>query len=218
MSDTNPQQLPEDLEILYLNLWEEVCWLHVVWNQYCRLFRTSPEQLNLLNEMVGAFIRVCHDSLLDDVVLSLCRLTDPPSNRHQQNLSLKLIADEVRAHGNAALTAAVGKHEAEAKARCEILRKHRDKRIAHSDLEVSLSNAHLAGVTPEMIEKALESVRDFANAIGEYSEGMATQFQIEGAQPGEANDLVYCLKEAKAYRKHQMAGRVNPIEDGIRKK
>jgi hypothetical protein len=217
VSTSKALELPEEIENLYLTLWQAVVWLHRVWNQYCHLFRTSPEELDLLNQAAAGFFRVCHDALLDDVVLSLCRLTDPPANRHQTNLSLQRIADEVRAWGNTALTAAVDRHAAEAKARCEVLRKHRDKRIAHADFQVAVYKSPLGNITEKMIEEALESVRNFTNAIGEHVQGAPTDFQTPGALLGEGDDLIYRLKEAKAYRMHQMEGTVNPITDGIRR-
>jgi hypothetical protein len=67
-----------------------------------------------------------------------------------------------------------------------------------------------------MIGDALASLRDFTNAIGVHFRGAETDFQIPGAMIGEGDALIYQLKEAKAYRKHQMEGRVNPFEDEIR--
>lgn len=210
--------MPPDLADLYPALWQQAVWLHIVWNQYRQLFGTSPQQLDLLNEMAPGFFRVCHDALLDDVVLTLCRLTDGPKSCGQPNMVLKRVADAVAACGEQALTVTVEIYLNEAVDRCETLREHRHKRLAHADLNVAVYKSPLGTITREMIENALESVRSFINAIGEHFHGSPTDFQTPGALLGEANALIYRFKEAKAYRKHQMAGRVNPFEDGIRLK
>jgi hypothetical protein len=216
MSTPKASELPESVEDLFLTLWEEVTWLHVVWNQYCHLFRRSREDSELLH-MAAGFFRVCHDALLDDVVLGLCRLTDPPANHHQDNFSLRRIVAAIREMGNDALTADVEKHSEAATRRCAILRDHRHKRIAHADLQVTQHTSPLGAITPKMIEESLESVRSFTNAIGQHVQGAPTDFQTPGALVGEADALIYHLKEAKAYKKHQTKGTVNPFEDGIRK-
>jgi hypothetical protein len=113
--------MPKDLADLYPTLWQEVVWLHVVWNQFIHLFGTE-ENGKLVHDAAPGFFRVCRDALADDVVLSLCRLTDPAGNRHQQNLSILRVADAVRAYGDAALTTVVERHRDETVKKCEVLR------------------------------------------------------------------------------------------------
>ncbi|WP_407690639.1 AbiU2 domain-containing protein [Rhodocyclus tenuis] len=63
---------------VYSALWQEVAWINKKWNQYVELFGTSPERIELLNRAAPSFFRTFQDSLLDDVLLHLARLTDPP--------------------------------------------------------------------------------------------------------------------------------------------
>lgn len=214
----NRSQLPEMpacLKELYENLCQEVTWVHVVWNQYRHLFGTSEERFNLLKEMAPGFFRVCHDALLDDVVLTLCRMTDEEKVCGKENMVLDRVANVASALGDAEMTATLQNLAKEAKDRCAVLREHRHKRLAHADLQVFVHKSQLSGFNRDTIEKALECVRNFTNTIGLHYTGVGTDFQTP-ALFGEADSLVYLIKEAKAYRKHQIAGRVNPYEDGLR--
>src|SRR5262249_9088271 len=148
--------------------------------------------------------------LLDDVILSLCRLTDPPRSCGRDNIVLERVADGIAAYGDTTLAAAVKEHLDQARTRCAPFREHRNQRLAHADLQVAVFRSPLAGYSRDTVEQALESVRNFMNTIGEYFFGVPTDFRVPGVLLGEANSLVYALRQATAYRKHQLAGLVNP--------
>ena len=44
-----------ELGELHFALWREVVWLHLKWNEYRALFGTSPEEIELLNQVAPAF-------------------------------------------------------------------------------------------------------------------------------------------------------------------
>jgi hypothetical protein len=208
--------MPADLEEVYLALWQEVSWVHVVWNQYRVLFMKSEEQASFLGKMAPGFFRVCHDSLLDDVVLTLCRLTDPLKSCGRENMVMQRVADTATAAGNdEAFTARITGYLKSATEGCGALREHRNQRLAHADYDVTVHLKPLAGFSQQKIEEVLKSVRDFINTIAEQFGDAPGEFQLPGVLLGEADTLVRLLRQADAYKKHAMAGRVNPREDGI---
>src|SRR5207249_4795011 len=78
-----------ELGALYNALTNEVAWVHAKWSQYQQLYARSPERIAFLNEVAGPFFGVIQDALLEDVVLHLARLTDPPKSMGKDNLTLQ---------------------------------------------------------------------------------------------------------------------------------
>ncbi len=108
------QDMGTELGVVYNALTNDVAWVHAKWNQYRHLYAHSPERIVVLNQAAGHFFGVMQDSLLEDIVLHLARLTDPPRSVGKDNLTLQrlpaLIPDvqlaaEVKALFGGALTA-----------------------------------------------------------------------------------------------------------------
>jgi hypothetical protein len=85
--------MPDETREVYELLDQEIAWLHVKWQFYCQLFGTDEKRIELLNAFAPIFFRVCQDALLDDVIISLNRLTDNPQTgpRGKSKESLSLI-------------------------------------------------------------------------------------------------------------------------------
>ena len=78
---------------VFSELRDDLAWLQVKWSEYRELFGTSPERIELLNRAAGLFFRVLQDSLWEDALLHLCRLTDPPVTRGRHNLTIRALPD-----------------------------------------------------------------------------------------------------------------------------
>ena len=63
---------------VYNALWNEVAWLHAKLHEYKQLYGEKPARLELLNRAAGLFFRIVQDTLWEDTLLYLARLTDPP--------------------------------------------------------------------------------------------------------------------------------------------
>src|SRR5258708_12664398 len=74
---------------VYIQLEKSVITLNAKWNQFIELYATSENTVELLNKTANWFFKTFQRVLMDDILLSICRLTDPPEmGRHHQNLSL----------------------------------------------------------------------------------------------------------------------------------
>ncbi|MDE3042969.1 MAG: hypothetical protein KGJ82_20690 [Nitrospirota bacterium] len=62
---------------LYDIISTQVTWVHLKWKEHRALFGTSQERVNFLNEAAPVFFASLQETLWDDVLLHLCRLTDP---------------------------------------------------------------------------------------------------------------------------------------------
>jgi hypothetical protein len=69
--------IPNEIREKYEPLEQDVIWLHVKWQFYRQLFGTDEKRIELLNEIAPVFFRACQDTMIDDLIISLDRLTDP---------------------------------------------------------------------------------------------------------------------------------------------
>ena len=71
-------KMGEEIGLIYDALWQEIAWIHKKWAEYVALFGTTPERIELLNQAAPSFFRTVQDSMWEDVLLHLARLTDSP--------------------------------------------------------------------------------------------------------------------------------------------
>jgi hypothetical protein len=83
---------PEEVEQRYVDamgpelgrtfnkLFIEFCQLHVKWREYVTLFGTQS-RIDLLSKTATGFFGLIEDSLFEDILLHICRLTDPTTGR-----------------------------------------------------------------------------------------------------------------------------------------
>ena len=80
----------EPLGAVYHALWHQMSLLHIRWNSYRELFAASPQTIALLNSAAPAFFFDTERIMWEDVLLHLCRLTDPPQVGRQKKETLTL--------------------------------------------------------------------------------------------------------------------------------
>jgi len=80
----------EALGAVYHALWHQVALLHLRWNSYRGLFASSVETIDLLNAAAPAFFFDTERMMWENVLLHLCRLTDPTQVGRQKKETLTL--------------------------------------------------------------------------------------------------------------------------------
>src|SRR5690349_7121891 len=114
---------------VYYALYNEFVWLHVRSRQYLQLFGAAPERVDLLNQAAGLFFRVVEDSLWEDTLLHLSRMTDTAQMGKKANLTIQrlsplitdqALASEIRTLVDSAVT------------KSAFARDWRNRRIAHT--------------------------------------------------------------------------------------
>jgi hypothetical protein len=160
------ERLGDDLGHFYDALWNEFAWLQVKWQEYCELFGTSPERVELLNSAAPLFFRMIQRSLWEDVLLSITRLTDSPKSCGKFNLTVnalpKLLPDESSRDSIADLAQ-------KATAAAEFARDWRHRHIAHRDMGIALGEAlvPLSPASRQMVREAITALHGVINAVCE---------------------------------------------------
>lgn len=207
------QDMPPDLRVVYSELSDEVSWLHAKWQQYRLLFAKSERRIDLLNETAGYLFRIIQDTLFEDVVMSLARLTDPAQTGRgagqQENLTLRrlpLVVTDNTLRGTVTLLLGV------AVKACSAPRSWRNKRLAHRDLAVALATAGdpLPGISRLDVERALAAIRAVLNGLEGFYGDTQVSYEIVIPDVGDADGLVCYLQMAvraeSAWRERLQAG------------
>lgn len=211
--DQHIRDMGPELGTVYNVLCNDVSWLHAKWEQYRHLFAKSERRIELLNETAGYLFRIIQDTVFEDVVLGLARLTDPiqtgRGQKQQGNLTLQrlpsLVADaQLRPELTVLVEAALDA--------CTTPRTWRNKRLAHRDLAVALATVDdpLEGISRADIEVALAAFRALLNRLERHYWDSETYYDMVITNLGDADSLVYYLgkglKAERAWRERLQAG------------
>jgi hypothetical protein len=210
--DANAVEMGEELGLLYSALWQQVAGLHHKWEQYVVLFGTKESRVQLLNASAGQFFRVLQDTLWDDTLLHIARLTDSAKSAGKSNLSIRRLPDLIDDEPTKlAVTARVD----EALQASEFCRDWRNRHIAHRDLELALKRGPnpLKPGSREKVRKAMEALEAVLNTVSEHYLESTTSFNL-GATAGGALSLLYLLdgglRAEKARKERIKAGTTMP--------
>lgn len=181
----------ERLGAVYYTLYSELVFLHARWDQYRHLFGSGEEIVDLLNRHAPFFFRVVQDSLWEQTLLHIARLTDPVKTGKNENLSVhqmvELIEDEelkVTAHELAEIC----------NAKAAFAREHRNKRLAHRDLQHALKESPepLGRVSRAHVEEILAALVELMNLLEMHYRKATSIFRPFGS--GGARTLILDLR------------------------
>ena len=154
-----------ELGAKYFVLENYVTHAHMNWAMISELMKDQERRLLLHFAGQYFFIEV-HRLFVNDVILRLSRLTDQAQQGDQKNLSLWALLDDIC---DPTLKSKIKNLIEKAKAKIAPLKKHRHKRIAHSDLYVALQSpsVSLPSFNEQSIDEALAAVVDVLEQLWE---------------------------------------------------
>lgn len=189
----NIRVMGRDLGELYSALWQEVAWVHSKWAEYVELFGTKESRIDLLNRAAPRFARLLQDSLWEDVLLHVARLTDPPKSMGKSNLSIQALVPHVT---DPDANAEIQKLVAEAVSRADFCRDWRNRHLAHKDLRLALARGAepLKGGSRQGVWEALRALAETLNAVSRHYLDSTTAFDFS-TDDGGAISLLYVIDD-----------------------
>ncbi len=190
-----------DLGALFHALWNELAWLYAKWEEYVELFGTKPSRLDLLNRAAGYFFRVVQDSLWEDSLLHIARLTDSPSSAGKSNLSVRRLPDLIN---DPDAKRKVEELVKVALVKSDFCRDWRNRRIAHRDLNLALDEGiePLQPASRATVREALDALSDVLNAVTQHFEDSTTSFEGVGNRRG-AHSLLFVIDDGLRMEKER---------------
>jgi hypothetical protein len=196
--------MPAPLGEIYHWLHDELAWLHIKWSNFCRLYAKDRERVDLLNAAAPTFFSELRQTLLEDVLLHLCRITDQPKSGRHDHLTFKRIPAAIP---DAALRAAIQPLVADTEHKTKFARDWRNRRLAHRELPAPHGQAAqpLPEATRQDVEDALTALRKVMNQIERHylNESVLYEHSIEAL--GGVESLVKRLTSGLAAEKNKAA-------------
>ncbi len=207
-------QLGLRLGPVFSELQSDVAWLQVKWTEYRELYGTSPERVGLLNEAAGLFFKILQNTLWEDALLHLCRLTDPSVMRGRQNLSIQALPELCE---DPNLRGEVAELVSRALTACSFARDWRNRHIGHRDRTLALqpTSKPLTPGSRADVSAAIASVHEVLNHISERLLGSKLADTVI-VPPTGALALLYLLRdgrEAQAAKKERIRSGRYSAED-----
>jgi len=130
------------------------------------LFYHSERRIDLMNMAAPAFFQLVKRVAVDDLLLSLARLFDRPSHGQGHNLSVRYFVETLGLPNDPSARERINRALERRKGLLRRLKEHRDKTLAHSDVNV-LDGDRLAGVTVHEIRRTAQMLGAVYNLLSE---------------------------------------------------
>jgi len=179
---------------IYDILYSQVAWVHIKWSEYRSLFAKSQERIAFLNEAAPAFFASLQTTLWDDVLLHLCRLTDPEMSVGKKNLTLQCLPSLI---SDTDLIKLVDEALKQAKDKTSFARQWRNRRLAHRAFPEGITK-DAESVNPgsrQDVEEALATIRNVMNCIERHYMGTTVLYEHSEEALGNTEALLACLKK-----------------------
>ena len=199
----NVAKMGDEIGSIYSALWQEIAWLHRKWAEYVALFGTNSTRIALLNSAAPTFFRTVQDSLWENVLLHLARVTDSPKSAGRSNLSIRRLASAV---SGSPIDSEMLALQAVALEATEFARAWRNRKLAHSDLDLALDE-HVDPLAPASradVVTALASLGELLNVVSVHFLDSTTMFEMD-PEGKDAVLLLYILRDGLLHAEERLA-------------
>jgi hypothetical protein len=213
--------MPQTVEEIFTPLRDNLIHLLNRWAVYQRVFGRDEQTIHLLNRFSGVFFRNADWAMYLDVVLDLCRLTDPAESApnkpgHRPNHTLERLVHEVDKLDSLGTSLKSNELVAIDNLRKTHFEEVRSKRIAHNDL-AKMQTRHDGHPTiwpgPEKVKEMLSLCRRVMEKVHEHFVGCPLTFNgLEEPMGEDAERLLHALQEfAERHDEDVIAGKRLPL-------
>ena len=192
-------KMPFEVARVHKYLSGDVLELNWRWKMYDELYM-KDENLNLLNESDSKMFGLVQNSLIDNILLLICRATDPYKSGAKginESLTFDLLNTVLLTHSDSQL---IGKFEKE-RDRLRIFVKEakdaRNKRIGHNDLPSIVANKSFP-IKVDSLNEIIAGLGGLLNLVEDYFDDSPVHYQ-ESSLKDDGNELLSRLAIA---RKH----------------
>jgi hypothetical protein len=159
--------LGEEFGALYHSIYNQFHWILSKWIEYKELFATKESRIELLNNTAPSFFGMVQGILWENLLLGICKLTDPQKSAGKRNASINSLNSYVRDE--------IFKSSVLAKAntlreKSVFSRDWRNRYISHADFDLAVDqNAEpLSEATRDKVERFIEEFQEYINMYEKF--------------------------------------------------
>ena len=190
--------LPVDAANLAHELWQDICALQSTWACFLKLFADSQATIELMNESGRPFFHLIQQLIQHEIYLGIARLTDPANTRGRVNISLAALIEQIRLNGHEEAAEKLTRRLTQLMERVEPIREQRNRILAHSDLQdtLTLRNEGLPGVAKAELDEIIEEISGMFNEV-EQAIGKPVTYFTAARSHSRPEDILFRLEQAK---------------------
>lgn len=194
--------MPGPLGELHHTLSNEVAWLHLKWQDFRALFASTEQTIDLLNQTAPTFFHNLQRALWEDVLLHMCRLTDPPKSAGHPNLTLMQLPGMIP---DPALRRQAGSLVKIVVQKTKFARDWRNRRLAHKELAGlgGQQSQPLAAASRQHVEQALAAIRKAMNAVEQHYTKSTVAYEHSIAALSGVDALLLYLRKGLQVQRHE---------------
>jgi hypothetical protein len=183
------ERIPQEIRDACAQLYLDVATLHHKWRLYLDLFG-SEENTTLLSNLAQASFQTIAESLRNDMIMAICRLSDPSQQLGGENLSLATLVGRCSKVPNADALLTAFQSAAGA------VRLLRNRRIPHNDpnSRIMPHDDPIPGIDRSQMDEILRLASAILKSISAHFCGTGVGFPAPPIGGGE--DLISRLKAA----------------------
>jgi hypothetical protein len=186
-----------EIRMLFQCLDEEVFGLFYRWKIFQQLFGSGKENLNLLNQSGSNVFALLQGLIIENTLLTLCRLTDSERTGRHWNLSIRYLLGKMETALDDKARENIGGQLIRLEAATEKLRSHRSKRIAHLDLDHAVKPEELPSVEYGDLENALRLLESIMQDLYQVVWNASVHYRAQSIAPGcDGDHLLRILRDA----------------------
>lgn len=204
---TTATNMPTDIAKAHDLLGNQLYFLYTKWNYFKTLFCTTDEAIALLHYAAEFTFEIYRELLRDDIILSVCRITDRATTNVKghlkDNLTLKYLATLIP-NADTTLQTAVAAEITKIDAKVISFRQHRNRRIGHHDLDTrkKRSTALLAELGLTETDDVLANIAGLLNCIEQFYDHNEQSYDEGIYGSGNADDLLEFIKYEQSLQKY----------------
>lgn len=190
------EKIPESIRTMVMWLCQEVTSLQSKWDFYLELF-SKKQNTDLLSDLARFSFNIIEESLRFDMIMAVCRLSDPVKSSGQENLSFAQLVE------NCSNIAGLDSIQSKFQNACEPVRKLRNKRVGHKDLNTFIkpSGHPLPGIHKEHMDLIVELASNILRTVFQHYAGGDLYFHTIAR--GDAKDLIFWLSQGREFHAHK---------------
>ncbi|WP_137886797.1 hypothetical protein [Pseudomonas sp. 2FE] len=184
-----------DTEEIFNAIAEEVSYINLHWKYLTELFIDGPgeRKQEILNRASPIFFDFAFHLFYDHVILKSAKLADPAIQAGSENLSIHNLISKLEPIPQE-ISSDIQKHLDQITSNLTSIKSHRNKRIAHNDLEARLAKQQLPQVNETEISSVINGLGELLNAISLHYFGFSRNYKASVTASCEPSHLLNILK------------------------
>ena len=189
---------------IYHVLYNQSIWLRITWNQYRNLYGGPKKNVDVLNSSPSSlFFVIAQRSILFEISLCLCRMTDFKESAGRPNVSLDALTAAIE---DEELKSDIAEQALKARNATQFARKLRNKIISHTDRDHALGRKFIPWPGLDIVEAGIHAIEEPIKKVYEHF-GASLLADRVITRPGSGSDiLVQILELGNAERKRRRRG------------